>query len=166
MENSNMANAATSTGAIRPNSTTSKIRWVKEATAVKRLRRHLATIGLQLVITRAGTNQRREWGKLAIVDSAGVIFQKSVNLESRLSAYGLLGDGEKIEIIDRDWRFFVARHRIEVIDGRRVSFHDQLSQLYSSRAAAEKAAERIGGADLAIVGYDAGLKGGTNDADL
>jgi hypothetical protein len=130
-----MANHATPTGAIRPNLTTSEIRWVKEATAVKRLRRHLATIGLQLVITRAGTNQRREWGKLAIVDSAGVIFEKSLN-------------------------------RIEVIDGRHVSFHDQLSQLYTTRPAAEKAAERIGGADLAIVGYDAGLKGGTNDAGL
>jgi hypothetical protein len=160
----NMAINAASTGKIRPTSTVTEIRWIKEPTAVKRLRRHLATIGQQLVITKAGTWQRQHWGRMAIVEDTGEVYLKSVDLESRLRAFGLMADDEQIEIEGRAWRFFVARHRIEVIDGRHVSFHDQLSQLYTTRPAAEKAAERIGGADLAIVGYDAGLKGGTDNA--
>jgi hypothetical protein len=158
--------AAQSQGAIRPNSTTSEIRWVKEATAVKRLRRHLATIGQQLVITKAGTWQRQHWGRMAIVEDTGEVYLKSVDLESRLRAFGLMADDEQIEIEGRAWRFFVARHRVEIIDGRSVGYNDQVSREYTTRAAAEKAAERIGGADLAIVGYDAGLKGGTTHGDL
>jgi hypothetical protein len=160
-----MANANTP-GAIRPNSTLSEIRWVKEATAVKRLRRHLATIGQQLVITKAGTWQRQHWGRMAIVEDTGEVYLKSVDLQSRLRAFGLMADDEQIEIEGRAWRFFVARHRVEIIDGRSVGYNDQVSREYTTRAAAEKAADRIGGEDLAIVGFDAGLvKGGTKNAD-
>ena len=154
------------TPAIRPNSTLSEIRWVKEATAVKRLRRHLATIGQQLVITKAGTWQRQHWGRMAIVEDTGEVYLKSVDLQSRLRAFGLMADDEQIEIEGRAWRFFVARHRVEIIDGRSVGYNDQVSREYTTRAAAEKAADRIGGEDLAIVGFDAGLvKGGTKNAD-
>ncbi len=164
-EDSNMANANT-TGKIRPTSTVTEIRWIKEPTAVKRLRRHLATIGQQLVITKAGTWQRQHWGRMAIVEDTGEVYLKSVDLESRLRAFGLMADDEQIEIEGRAWRFFVARHRVEIIDGRSVGYNDQVSREYTTRAAAEKAADRIGGEDLAIVGFDAGLvKGGTKNAD-
>ena len=166
-----MANATK--GAIRPNTTpseNSEIRWVSEATAIKRLRRHLASIGLQLVLTRSGTNQRREWGELAILDSNGAIYQKSVNLESRLEAYNLLADDERIEYRwDKFWLHHIARRVTVQVDGQSCIYHEQLTKDYVSVKAAKKAGASIEDrSDLVMVSWDAGRskKGGDADATL
>lgn len=158
---------------IRPNQTSpaiSEIRWVSEATATKRLRRHLATIGLQLVITRAGTNQRREWGEYAILDNQGVIHSKSVNLGCSLKAHGLLAADERIEYRwDRFWLHHVARRVTVQVDGQSCIYHEQVTRDYSTVKAAKKAGESIEDrTDLVLVSWDASrsTKGGTHDAGL
>lgn len=167
-----MANATTK-GAIRPNTPPSEIyeiRLVSEATAIKRLRRHLATIGLQLVITRAGTNQRREWGELAILDNQGVIQSKSVNLECSLKAHGLLADDERIEYRwDRFWLHHIARRVTVQVDGQSCTYHDQVTKDYTTIKAAKKAGETIQyRSDLVLVSWDASrsTKGGTKNGSL
>lgn len=157
---------------IRPNITPLSItalRWVSEATCIKRLRRHLATIGLQLVITRAGTNQRREWGELAILDNQGVLHSKSVNLECSLQAHGLLAVNERIEYpFDKFWLYHLARKRTVIVDGIRYTYFDQITKDYTTEKAARKAGEHITDREgLVFVGWDASdRKGGTHDASL
>ena len=164
-----MANNANTTGAIRPNSTTSEIRWIKEPTAIKRLRRHLATIGQQLVITKAGTWQRQHWGRMAIVEDTGEVYQKSVDLESRLRAFGMMADNERIEYRhDKFWLHHVARRVTVEVNGQRATYHEQLTRDFTTAKAATKAAESIKDQrELVVVSWDAeNAKGGTNHGDL
>jgi len=144
LEDSIMANTATSTGKIRPNSTVTEIRWIKEPTAIKRLRRHLATIGQQLVITKEGTWQRQHWGRMAIVENTGEVHQKSVDLESRLRAFGMMADDERIEYRhDKFWLHHVARRVTVEVNGQRATYHEQLTRDFTTAKAATKAAESI-----------------------
>lgn len=173
LEDSIMATNATSTGVIRPTQNPpaiSEIRWISEATATKRLRRHLATIGLQLVITRAGTNQRREWGELAILDNQGVIHSKSVNLGCSLKAHGLLADVERVEYRwDKFWLHHIARRVTVQVDGQSCIYHEQVTRDYSTVKAAKKAGEAIEDrTDLVLVSWDASrsTNGGTKNGAL
>ncbi len=168
-EDSIMANNATSTGKIRPNSTVTEIRWIKEPTAIKRLRRHLATIGQKLVITKEGTWQRQHWGRMAIVENTGEVHQKSVDLESRLRAFGMMADDERIEYRhDKFWLHHVARRVTVEVNGQRATYHEQLTRDFTTAKAATKAAESIEDQrELVVVSWDAeNAKGGTNHGDL
>ena len=161
-------------GAIRPkntqsrisaNGTTDTITWVREATCIKRLRRHLAKSGCSLHITREGSAERQRHGELYVRDHDGKLIDDKINLESWLRAYDLLADGEMIDPpMAKSWRYYVARSHIEVVNGITYHSHQQLTRAYLSPEAARKAADGIEDQEeLVIVGYDAGAKGGTHD---
>jgi len=77
--------------------TASEIRWVREATCIKRIRRKLALHGQALIKTREGTDARRENGVYAIADKANGIFAKSVKLDSLARGLGVLAEDERID---------------------------------------------------------------------
>ncbi len=162
LEDSIMAINATPTGAIRPNHTTSEITWVKESTAIKRLRRHLAKSGCSLHISREGSAERQRHGEYYIRDEDGRLVDDKISLESWLRAYGLLVDDERIEPPpEKGWRYFVARYRIVQVDGVNARYAEPISREFTSRSAANRAAQGISDRDdLVLVAYDANRRDG------
>ena len=160
-----MANA-TPTGAIRPNHTTSDIRWVKESTVIKRLRRALAKKNHSLLITREGTAARRELGACAVLDSDGNPLQTHAKLAALGRFLGVLADDERVDPpIHRGWLHYVARVRTVHVDGIEARYHERLTRDYTTQEAARKAAERIADrANLALCGYDATIRESRHDA--
>ncbi len=157
-------------GAVRPNTTpstagtASEIRWVREATIIKRIRRRLALHGQFLIKTREGTAERRENGTYAIADKANGIFAKSVKLDSLARALGVLADDEKIDPpMNRGWRYYIGRKI--VTDGAPKAIHTvRVTRDYTTPQAAWKAAEGFEGDDLIEVGYLADRQEGRHDA--
>ena len=149
---------------INANGTTSEIRWVKEPTAEKRLRRHLAKSGCSLVKTRPGSRQYDTLGELAILDESGELVADRINLAAWLRSYGLLADDERIDPpLGQGWKYHVARSRTEVIDGQRTIINEQLTGEYTTEKAARKAAEGIVDREnLVVVGRDATREGVKN----
>ena len=150
---------------IHANGTTDTITWVREATCIKRLRRHLAKSGCSLHITREGSPDRQRHGEYFIRDEEGRLIDDKISLEAWLRAYNLLADGERIDPpLDRGWKFYIARQRKQVIDGISYWHNDQLTGIYSTEKAARKAADGIEDREnLVVVGFDARAKGGTHD---
>lgn len=142
---------------IHADGTTDTIRWVREATAIKRLRRHLAKSGCSLHIPREGSANRQRHGEYFIRDEEGRLVDDKINLESWLGANDLLADGEKIDPpLHKGWRFYVARSHVEVVNGITFQSHQQLTRAYMTAEAARKASAGIEDREeLILVGYDA-----------
>lgn len=82
--------------------------WVTEAAAIRRLRRHLASLGRRLVKSRPGAQQDR-LGEFAIVDSSGAVIMASIKLDEQLRAHGLMRPDECMAPqVHKGWRFFGA----------------------------------------------------------
>ena len=142
---------------IHANGTTDSITWIREATAIKRLRRHLAKSGCSLHITREGSPDRQRHGEYFIRDQEGHLIDDKINLEAWLRAYNLMADDERIEPPpEKGWRYFVARHRIVQVDGVNARYAEPISREFTSRSAANRAAQGISDRDdLVLVAYDA-----------
>ena len=146
--------------------TTSEIRWIKEATAIKRLRRHLAKSGCSLHITREGSSARHQHGEYFITEEDGRLVDDKINLAAWLRAYNLLADQEMIDPpLNRGWLHYVARVRTVHVDGIEARYHERLTRDYTTQEAARKAAERIADrANLALCGYDSTIRESRHDA--
>jgi len=158
-------------GAVRPNTTpstagtASEIRWVREATIIKRIRRRLALHGQSLVKTREGTAERRENGVYAIADQAHGIFMKSAKLDSLARALGVLADDEMVDPpMNRGWRYYIGRQVSEDVGDKRAIHVVRITKSYTTPAAAWKAAEGFEGDDLIEVGCMADRQEGRHDA--
>ena len=164
----------TTPGAIRPNTTqtlnttdgtASEIRWVREATVIKRIRRKLAEHGQFLVKARVGTDARRENGIYAIADEGHEIIIKSVKLDGLARGLGVLAPDERIDPpMNRGWRFYIGRQVAADIDGKRSIHVVRITKDYTTTQAAWKAAEGFEGDDLIEVGYLADRQEGRHDA--
>ena len=100
-----MANA-NSQGEIRPAAT----RPVTLETAVKRLRRFLAKMDHQLVITRDGSKERELYGQYFVRDEAGKVLADKINLVSWLRSYALMADDEELaDAVPEKWHTIVLR---------------------------------------------------------
>jgi hypothetical protein len=177
-----MAINAASTGKIRPASRTPKtplanadghiigeIRWVREATVIKRIRRALAAKGKTLLKTRKGTTAYRELGEYAVFDERHVLELKLVNIRLLAGNLGVLADDEGIDPpSNKGFRHYVARQVTVEVDGRPCLYNEPVTKDYTTPEAALKAAAWIEDREgLVLCGFDASLaKGGTNDADL
>ena len=152
--------STSSQGEIRPHTPTSEIRWVREATCIKRIRRKLAERNHKLLITREGTQARREWGEYAVLDADGDVLQKDANLSDLGRFLGVLADDERVDPpIHRGWLHYVARVRTVHVDGIEARYHERLTRDYTTQEAARKAAERIADrANLALCGYDSTIR--------
>lgn len=157
-------------GAVRPNTTpstagtASEIRWVREATIIKRIRRRLALHGQSLVKTREGTDARRELGVYAVADENREVVLASLKIDSLARALGVLADDEKIDPpMNRGWRYYIGRKI--VTDGAPKAIHTvRVTRDYTTPQAAWKAAEGFEGDDLIEVGYLADRQEGRHDA--
>lgn len=156
--------ATTLHGAIRQNSTqtinadgtVSTVTWVRQATVIKRVRRHLAKRKHALLISSEGTQTRDEYGQYAVIGVDGIPLQKNADLVSLSRYLGVLAADEMVEPpAEAGWRFHVARKHSEVIDGRAVKWLERLSRDFRTERAARKALEaiedRVG---LCVIGDD------------
>lgn len=136
--------------------------WVKEQAVIKRIRRKLAARNHSLLITREGTAARRELGEFAVLDSVGHPLQTHADLAALGRFLGVLADAEMIEPPpEKGWRYFVARYRIVQVDGVNARYAEPISREYTTRSAANKAAQGISERDdLALVAYDANRRDG------
>ncbi len=131
----------------------SEIRWVREATIIKRIRRRLALHGQSLVKTREGTAEKRENGIYAIADESHEIIIKSVKLDGLARGLGVLGADEQIDPpMIRGWKFYIARQVAEDVGGKRSIHVVRITKDYTTPAAAWRAAEGFDGDDLIEVG--------------
>ena len=115
LEDSIMAINATPTGEIRPKTTqvinadgsVSSVILVAQATVIKRIRRKLAQRHHRLVITREGTQARKDLGEFAVLDAHEEILTKNADLTNLARFLRVLGDHEMLEApADKTWRFF------------------------------------------------------------
>ena len=152
----------TPTGEIRPNTATSTTsaagpvewRWVKEATLIKRIRRKLAERNHSLLITRAGTAARREFGRFAVVGERHEILNAGCEIEALARFLGVLDDDERIELPPfRGWRWYAGKHRVKVVDGIRFHYVDRMTRDYSSEKALTEAMAKAGITDATVVSY-------------
>ena len=167
-----MANA-TPKGAIRPKTTqtlhnadgtTSTIRWVREGTVIKRLRRFLAKTGCTLHISREGSADRQRHGEYFIRDQDGDVAHDNVNLEEWLRSCDLLADDERIDPpLDRGWLFYVGRYERVTVDGIDCNYARPITRTYTTEAAARRAVEHLTDrTGLVICSFDA-RHGGSDD---
>ena len=165
-EDTIMAINATSTGAIRPKNTqtrlhadgsTDTITWVREATVIKRIRRKLAERNHRLVITRLGTQARVELGEYAVLNDQGEVLDKDCNLADLARFIGVLAPEEMIDPrVDKGWRFCVARREQVEIDGKKYLHNKPLTRGYSTEEKARQAAAHIQDrTGLVLVSWDA-----------
>jgi len=152
-------------GEIRPNTATSTTsaagpvewRWVKEATLIKRIRRKLAERNHSLLITRAGTAAKREFGRFAVVGERHEILNAGCEIEALARFLGVLDDDGRVELPPfRGWKWYAGRERVEVIDGRRCVYVDRLTADYTTEQALSAAIARAGIAGAMIVSYRPG----------
>lgn len=153
-----MANANTK-GAIRPNITPSEIseiRWVKEQTVIKRVRRALAAKGHYLQKSRSGSDAHTELGEYCVLNDRFVPLSTHCKLPELAKFLGVLDDDEMVDIRPGNgWRHYVARAKTIKLDGIECITHERLTRDFSTAKAAEKAAEAIEDREgLAIVGFD------------
>ncbi|MFM2007653.1 MAG: hypothetical protein RLZZ09_3308 [Pseudomonadota bacterium] len=148
--------SAASNTAINVDGSTGTLIWVREATVIRRIRRHLAKSGCTLLKSRPGTRQYDIRGEYAIFDESGELVSERINLSAWLRSYKLLAEHEQIDPpVGKGWKYHVARSRTEVIDGKRIIINEQLTGEYSTEKAARKAAEGITDRDgLNVVGRD------------
>ena len=140
--------------------TTSEIRWIKEATAIKRLRRHLAKSGCTLHVTREGSSARHQHGEYFITEEDGRQVDDKINLESWLRAYDLLADDEKIDPpLNRGWRYYIGRTERVMVDGISANYARPITRTYTSEAAARRAVEHLTDREgLVICSFDASIR--------
>lgn len=162
LEDSIMANNATPTGAIRPQSAPSApstdpgsdFRWVREATVIKRIRRKLAERGHSLLITREGTSGRRELGQYVVLGERHQVLSADCKLDSLARFLGVLGYDERVELPPlRGWKWYAGRHRVEIVNGIRFHYVDRLTRDYTSEQALAAAMAKAGITDAAVVAY-------------
>lgn len=164
-EDSDMANHATSTGKIRPNSTKllkadgteSRVHWIREQTVIKRIRRTLAKRDHSLQIHSEGTQARDEHGQYVVLDEHKAVLSANCKLPELARFLEVLADDEMIEPpAGKGWVYHVAREHVEIVDGKRVRLRDRLTKDYRTERAARKAAFGIKDrAGLVVVGMDA-----------
>ncbi len=166
-----MANAA-SQGEFRPKSaritqpvhfadgTTGTITWIKEAAVIKRVRRALAARNHRLVITREGTQARRELGTYAVLAADGSVLQADADLTSLARFLNCLAADEHIEPPhDRGWMHYIARQERIVVDGIECNHARPLTRAYRTREAARRAAEGISDREnLLLCSFDSTVK--------
>jgi hypothetical protein len=163
-----MAINATSTGAIRPNSNGSDIRWISQATIIKRIRRKLAERGHYLQITREGSDARRELGEFCVLDDRFIPLSTNCKLAELAKFLGVLAAGEAIDPpSDKGWRHYVARQVTVEVNGKPCLYNEPVTRTYTTPEAARRAAAGIKDREgLVLCGFDASLvKGGTKNAD-
>lgn len=152
LRTSTMAIKATSTGAIRPESTYT---YVSASALEKRIRRHLAKQAQSLI--KARPDQIDQIGIYAICGTNRHITRTHVNLASLARELGVLGEHERLDHSGLGWVWAVARRREVREDGKLVSHHDQLTREFATEQAARRAAALIEDqGDLVIVGWNAG----------
>lgn len=167
-----MANASTK-GAIRPKNTqtlhhadgtTSEIRWVREATCIKRIRRALAKKNHTLLITREATPARRELGLYAVLGADQAVIERNADLAKLARFLGVLAADELVDPpMDRGWLFYVGRYERVVVDGIECNYARPITRTYTTEAAARKAVAHLTDrAGLVMCSFDA--KGGTKNA--
>ena len=163
-----MSNTDTTTGEIRPNTTTStpstdgiatETKWIQEATLVKRLRRKLASMDLALRRNRQGSADRAKYGEWTAIDpKSRAIIWHNVLLCEMARDLGVLAPDERIDPpAYAGWRFYVAIQRIACVDGINTVLNERVSRDFTTAEAARKAAERFDGDDIVVVGYDGTL---------
>lgn len=142
---------------IRADGTESAIKWIREATAIKRIRRTLARRSHSFQIQSEGTKARDEIGQYAVLDERKEILSANCKLPELARFLGVLADDELIEPpAERGWVFHVARERVEVIGGKRVRLRDRLTKDFKTEKAARKAVAKIEDrTGMVIVGMDA-----------
>jgi hypothetical protein len=160
-----MANNATTRASSAPaqsvqhaDGTTSDIRWVKEPTVIKRIRRKLAEQGKSLLKTRIGTTAHRELGEFAVLNSKHEVEIKLVNLRLLAMNLGVLANDERIDPpSNRGWLHYVARQTTIEIDGVTQIYNQPVTKkAYTTPEAALKAAAHIEDrTGLVLCGYDA-----------
>jgi hypothetical protein len=158
-----MANNATTSASSAPaqsvqhaDGTTSDIRWIRQATVEKRIRRKLAEQGKSLLKTRIGTTAHRELGEFAVLNSKHEVEIKLVNLRLLAMNLGVLANDERIDPVQRGWKYHVARARTETVNGITLHHHDKLTRDYATLDGARRAAEGIEDkSNLVFVGWDA-----------
>ena len=172
-----MANAA-SAGEYRPKSaritqpihyadgSVGTITWIKEAAAIKRVRRKLAERNHRLIITREGSQQRIDLGEYAVLDGDGHPLQRHADLSALARFLGCLADGEQIEAPPlRNWNFYVARYEEVEVDGMKAKYAKPITREYTTEGAARRAVahlkDRTG---LVICSFDASVRERRHDA--
>ena len=145
---------------------TDTVRWVREATCIKRIRRKLAERNHKLLITREGTAARRELGEYAVLDSDGHPLQTHADLAALGRFLGVLADHEAIEELPtKGWLFYVARQTRVVVNGTAANYARPVTREYRTEAAALRAAAHITDRDnLLICSFDASIRGSRHDA--
>ena len=150
---------------ISANGTTDSITWIREATAIKRLRRHLAKSGCTLHISREGSADRQRHGEYFIRDDGGHLIDDKINLSAWMRSYGLLAPLEMIDPpLGRGWLFYIGRYERVVVDGIECNHAKPITRTYTTEAAARRAVEHLTDrTGLVLCAFDAGAKGGTHE---
>ena len=162
-----MANAA-SAGEFRPKSaritqpihyadgTVGTITWVKEPTVIKRIRRALSARNHRLVITREGSQARRELGMYSVLDADDEVLQHDADLTSLARFLDVLAADEHIEPPPlKNWLFYVARYERVVVDGIEANYAAPITRMFSTAAAARRAVDHLKDRDgLVICSFD------------
>lgn len=131
--------------------------WVKEATVIKRIRRKLAERNHSLLITREGTQARRELGLYAVLGADHGVIDKQVDLSKLARFLGVLAEDELVDPpMDRGWLFYVGRYERVVVDGIECNYARPITREYTTEAAARKAVAHLTDREgLVICSFDA-----------
>ena len=142
--------------------TTSTVRWIREPTVIKRIRRKLAERNHSLLITREGTQARRELGEYAVLDADKKVLDKQVDLAKLARFLGVLAPLEMIDPpLGRGWLFYIGRYERVVVNGIECNHAKPITRTYTTEAAARKAVEHLTDrTGLVLCSFDAGAKGG------
>ena len=148
---------------LHADGTTSEIRWIKEATAIKRLRRHLAKSGCSLHITREGSSARHQHGEYFITEEDGRLVDDKINLAAWLRAYNLLADQEMIDpALNRGWKFYIGRYERVVVYGIEANYARPITRTFTTEGAARRAVEHLTDREgLVICSFDASIREAT-----
>ena len=144
--------------------TTSEIRWVREGTVIKRIRRALAKKNHTLLITREATPARRELGLYAVLGADQTVIERNADLAKLARFLGVLAADELVDPpMDRGWLFYVGRYERVVVDGIECNYARPITREYTTEAAARKAVAHLTDREgLVICSFD--TKGGTKNA--
>ena len=138
--------------------TIGSITWVREATVIKRIRRKLAERNHAFVITREGTQARRELGLYAVLAADQTVIHKDADLAKLARFLGVLADDEAIDPPPlKNWRFYIGRYERVIVDGIEANYAAPITKEYTTEAAARKAVEHLTGAErdnLLICSFD------------
>lgn len=127
-----------STGEPRPT-----LDWIPESAVIQRIRRKLA---------RQGRTLRQS------LDTFTVDGGEPVTLAELAQQTGVLASHERIwPNVERSWRHYIGRERVELVNGQRMYSIERLTRDYTTVKAARKAGAKIENREgLRLCGYDAG----------